>query len=162
MYFARRCRRLNARRYVRNRLLNNFLRRLLTSSVHFSSPQKAMWLFGDPLGTAPEQKIKSAKPHYCAVFLLLKCFVFFRVQDAFLLEKNRSLFSKFFLRAVQPAFSTVSARLHRRAFSICTFNGATVYCETKCRFSNCCAIICLCVFWHCAKVSAHSKFIHKI
>ena len=61
LYFARWCRRLNARRYVRNRLLNNFLRRLLTSSVHFSSPQKAMWLFGDPLGTAPEQKTKSAK-----------------------------------------------------------------------------------------------------
>ena len=56
----------------------------------------------------PSKRQKAQKPHHCAVFLLLKDFIFFRVQDAFLLEKNRSLFSKFFLRAVQPAFSTVS------------------------------------------------------
>ena len=42
----------------------------------------------------PSKRQKAQKPHSCAVFLLLKCFIFFRVQDAFLLEKNNCLFFK--------------------------------------------------------------------
>ena len=67
----------------------------------------------------PSKRQKAQKPHSYAVFLLLKHFVFFRVQDAFLLEKNRSLFSKFFLRAVQPAFSTVSQQCVLHCFFMC-------------------------------------------
>ena len=44
----------------------------------------------------PSKRQKAQKPHSCAVFLLLKYFIFFRVQNTFLLEKNSSLFSKFF------------------------------------------------------------------
>ena len=123
MYFARWCRRLNARRYVRNRLLNNFLRRLLTSSVHFSSPQKAIWLFGDPLGTAPSKRQKAQKPHSCAVFLLLKCFIFFRVQDVFLFEKNSSLFFKIFSTRGPTGFFD---SLKHRQICACVFHRMVV------------------------------------
>ena len=44
----------------------------------------------------PSKRQKAQKPHSRAVFLLLKCFIFFRVQDVFLLEKNSSLFFKIF------------------------------------------------------------------
>ena len=44
----------------------------------------------------PSKRQKAQKPHHCAVFLLLKYFIFFRVQDAFLFEKNSSLFFKIF------------------------------------------------------------------
>ena len=47
-------------------------------------------------GTAPEQKTKSAKTAQLCGFSAFKVLYFFRVQDAFLLEKNSSLFSKFF------------------------------------------------------------------
>ena len=66
----------------------------------------------------PSKRQKAQKPHHYAVFLLVKDFIFFIVQDAFLLEKNRSLFSKFYLRAVQPAFSTVSTIGFRWLFFI--------------------------------------------
>ena len=44
----------------------------------------------------PSKRQKAQKPHSCAVFLLLQYFIFFRAQDAFLLEKNSSLFFKIF------------------------------------------------------------------
>ncbi|MBS6628590.1 MAG: hypothetical protein KH282_05865, partial [Clostridiales bacterium] len=66
----------------------------------------------------PSKRQKAQKPHHCAVFLLLKDFIFFRVQDALLLEKNSCLFSKFFLRAVQPTFSTVSSAAKPRFLCI--------------------------------------------
>ncbi len=73
----------------------------------------------------PPSKIQKAqKPHSCAVFLLIKCFIFFRVQDGFLLEKNSSLFFKFFLCAVQPAFSTVSDA--RRGVFCCFIREKTI------------------------------------
>ena len=91
------CCRLNARRYVCNRLLNNFLRRLLTSSVHFSSPQKAMWLFRDPLGTAPpEQKTKSAKTAQLCGFSAFTVRNFCAMQHAFYLRKTINYFSDLF------------------------------------------------------------------
>ena len=118
LYFARRCCRLNARRYVRNRLLNNFLRRLLTSSVHFSSPQKApkshVAFWGPPLGTAPEQKTKSAKTAQLCGFSAFNVFYFLECKMLFCLRKIAVYFSAF-LRAVQPAFSTVSSPAYCRA-----------------------------------------------
>ena len=85
----------------------------------------------------PSKRQKAQKPHHCAVFLLLKDFIFFRVQDTFLLEKNSSLFSEFFLRAVQPAFSTVSSARLGRFLSVRqhkpanAFPRAPAVCQTK-------------------------------
>ena len=44
----------------------------------------------------PSKRQKAQKPHSCAVFLILMCFIFFRAQNTFLLEKNSSLFFSFF------------------------------------------------------------------
>ena len=109
MYFASGSRRLNARRYVRNRLLNDLLRRLLTSSVHFSSPQKAIWLFGDPLSTAPEQKTKSAKTAQPCGFSAFKTFD--RFLTCFMFKKNNKSFSIYCLYARS---SRLFRQSHRR------------------------------------------------
>ncbi len=52
----------------------------------------------------PSKRQKAQKPHSCAVFLLLKYFIFFRVQDAFLLENNSGLFFKIFSTRVPTGF----------------------------------------------------------
>ena len=58
----------------------------------------------------PSKRQKAQKPHSRAVFLLLKCFILFRVQDVFLVEKNSSLFFN--------SFYARSYRLFRQSQSV--------------------------------------------
>ncbi len=65
----------------------------------------------------PSKRQKAQKPHSCAVFLLLNYFLFFRVQDAFLLEKNRSLFFKIFSTRAPTGFFDSLKRPDGRFFA---------------------------------------------
>ena len=71
----------------------------------------------------PSKRQKAQKPHSCAVFLLLKYFIFFRVQDAFLLEKNSSLFFKIFsTRGPTGFFDSLKHRAFVRCFYDCIWH----------------------------------------
>ena len=56
----------------------------------------------------PSKRQKAQKPHGCAVFLLLKCLLSLKCKMLFCDDKI-TVYLPNFLRAVQPAFSTVSS-----------------------------------------------------
>ena len=73
----------------------------------------------------PEQKTKSAKTAQSCGFSAFKVLYFFRVQDAFLLEKNSSLFFKIFSTRGSTGFFD-SLNRHAVRVPVVLYSGFTV------------------------------------
>ena len=72
----------------------------------------------------PSKRQKAQKPHHCAVFLLLKCFIFFKVQMLFCLRKIAVYFQNFFYARSNRLFRQSLSCRNAKVSAACLFYSA--------------------------------------